>query len=243
MVVDNKVLTWQVLQGKGWKGPSQCPFCKDDNEDVDHLLVHCSFTQSVWDKLSNLLKQKYHWKGLSLNHYFESCLKEKLVPIKLVVHLCWYVWIERNQVTFEDKSPSIWAVIYKTLRDQSPGNAPQSLSAIKWSPIFQGSDHILAFFDGASILKGLNCGAGGVIKFLDRKDFRWHINGGNGTNSKVELLGAWVSLTIAKLWEIPKIKMLGDSKVIIDWINNKSNLNAMDIEGWKRRTKVLSSQF
>jgi hypothetical protein len=41
MVVENKILTWQVLQGKGWQGPDQCPLCKADNEDVDHLLVHC----------------------------------------------------------------------------------------------------------------------------------------------------------------------------------------------------------
>jgi hypothetical protein len=29
--------------------------------------------------------------------------------------------------------------------------------------------------------------------------------------------------------------------VIIDWLNQKSNLN--DIEGWKRRTKLLSTNF
>jgi ribonuclease HI len=194
-------------------------------------------------KFHILLKQKFHWKGLSLSDCFDSWLKDKSVPIKLVVHLCWYVWIERNQVIFEDKSPSIWAVIYKTIRAQSPCTSSQSLSAIKWSLICQGIDHILSFFDGASILKGMNCGAGGVIKFPDLKAYRWHINGGNGTNSKAELLGAWVTLTLAKLWNIPKIKVLGDSKVIIDWLNKKNNLNAIDIEGWKRRTKVLSSHF
>jgi len=36
---------------------------------------------------------------------------------------------------------------------------------------------------------------------------------------------------------------MGDSKVIIDWLNKKSNLHAIDIEGWKRRTKVMTTNF
>jgi ribonuclease HI len=68
--------------------------------------------------------------------------------------------------------------------------------------VIQVTDHIIAFFDGASILKGLNCGAGGVFKFSAQKVCRWHINGGSGTNSKAELLGAWVTLILAKLWNI-----------------------------------------
>jgi ribonuclease HI len=83
----------------------------------------------------------------------------------------------------------------------------------------------------------------GSIKIFYNKSCRWHINGGIGTNSKAELMGAWVSLPISKLWKITKVKILGDSKVIIDWLNNKSNLNSIDSEGWKCRTKALSSLF
>jgi hypothetical protein len=36
---------------------------------------------------------------------------------------------------------------------------------------------------------------------------------------------------------------LGDSKVIIEWLNQNGNLNAIDIEGWKRRTRDLSTGF
>jgi hypothetical protein len=43
------------------------------------------------------------------------------------------------------------------------------VNAIKWSPIIQDVDHIIAFFDGASIMKGRNCGAGGIFKFSLRK--------------------------------------------------------------------------
>jgi ribonuclease HI len=84
---------------------------------------------------------------------------------------------------------------------------------------------------------------GGVIKLLDLNVFRWHINCGIDTNTKDELLGAWVTLTLAKLWNITKIQVMGDSKVIIDWLNQKANLHAIDIEGWKRRTKALITNF
>jgi hypothetical protein len=36
---------------------------------------------------------------------------------------------------------------------------------------------------------------------------------------------------------------LGDSKVIIDWLNQKGKTNSIEIEGWKRKTKVLSTSF
>jgi hypothetical protein len=34
---------------------------------------------------------------------------------------------------------------------------------------------------------------------------------------------------------------LGDSKVIIDWINQKGQLHAVNIEGWKLKTKELAT--
>ena len=36
---------------------------------------------------------------------------------------------------------------------------------------------------------------------------------------------------------------MGDSKVIIDWINNKSDLRASSIEVWKQIIRTLRSKF
>jgi hypothetical protein len=51
----------------------------------------------------------------------------------------------------------------------------------------------------------------------------------------VELLGSWDTLFLTNLLALPKIQILGDSKVIIDWLNEKSELRVSSLEGWKKR--------
>jgi ribonuclease HI len=58
---------------------------------------------------------------------------------------------------------------------------------------------------------------------------------GKGSNTKAELVGAWASLTIARILEIKLLQILGDSKIIIEWLNHKGNLKATNIESWKSR--------
>jgi ribonuclease HI len=146
-------------------------------------------------------------------------------------------------VIFEESKPSDWAVAHKTIGALNIRSHTQELNTLNWSPITQLEGYTVAFFDEASIRGGMNYGDGGVIKLPYLNIFRWHINCGIGTNTKAELMGAWVTLTLSKLWNITKIQVMGDSKVIIDLMNQKDNLHAIDIEGWKRRTKVMITNF
>jgi len=101
----------------------------------------------------------------------------------------------------------------------------------------------VAFFDGASEAGGLRCGVGGTLKCIEALDYRWYISCGVGTNTKVELMGAWASLLIASLLNIHRLQVMGDSIVTIDWINKKGNLQAINIEGWKIRIRELLATF
>ena len=101
----------------------------------------------------------------------------------------------------------------------------------------------MAFFDGASIIGGLNCGAGGIIKCSESLVYICYFNCGEGAHTKAELLGAWATLTLAKHLNTQNIHILRDSKVIIDWLNHKRKLQAIDIEGWKHRILELSTTF
>jgi len=41
---------------RGWKGLGICPLCKNNTEDINHL--HCIFSETVWARISFLLKVK-----------------------------------------------------------------------------------------------------------------------------------------------------------------------------------------
>ena len=56
-------------------------------------------------------------------------------------------------------------------------------------------------------------------------------------------MGLWVTLTLATIWSINKLQILGDSKVIIDWINQNGNLQEVNIDCWKQKTKDLAKNF
>jgi hypothetical protein len=74
----------------------------------------------------------------------------------------------------------------------------------------------IAFFDGATQSDKKSCGEGGVIKTVDSLVYRWHLNSGEGTNTKEKLLGIWVTLTLGSHLSLPKLQYFGDYTVIID---------------------------
>jgi ribonuclease HI len=109
--------------------------------------------------------------------------------------------------------------------------------------IYLKTGYTCAQFDGASSAGGLNCGVGGFIIDHDSSRYRWLINCGEGSNTKAELLGAWTTLTLANHLKIQNIQVMGDSKVVIDWLKQKGNLHSTAIEGWKQRINELINSF
>jgi ribonuclease HI len=101
----------------------------------------------------------------------------------------------------------------------------------------------MAFFYGASIVGGKNCGAGGSLKRLNALDTRWIFNCSEGSNTKAELVGAWATFAMAKFLDIHHIQILGDSKVVITWLQQKCKLHATNIEGWKHSIRELTSSL
>jgi hypothetical protein len=73
---------------------------------------------------------------------------------------CWFIWLERNKVIFYEKSPSVWAVVYKTLGSLNRLPQSQKLISIRTCPITQIDGYTIGCFDGASITCGLICGVG-----------------------------------------------------------------------------------
>jgi ribonuclease HI len=73
--------------------------------------------------------------------------------------------------------------------------------------------------------------------------YLWTFNCGKGSNTRAELMGAWASLTLAHRLSISDMILLGDSKIVIDWLKKKANLQAVALESWKERIKETISLF
>jgi ribonuclease HI len=92
-------------------------------------------------------------------------------------------------------------------------------------------------------LNGTLCGVGGVLNIDEHTKFRWTLNCGRGTNSRAELMGAWATLTLATRLYVYDLYVLGDSKIIIDWLNRKGSIMVENLYGWKERITDLIPLF
>jgi ribonuclease HI len=117
---------------------------------------------------------------------------------------------------------------------------PQKLIAYD---LFLSEGYTVACFDGTALPNGGCCGAGGFFKTHLSRTTMWFLNCGAGSNNKAELLGLWAALYLASRWSISHLQVLGDSRIIIDWISQKSKLNSVHFDSWKNKTRKLSNSF
>jgi ribonuclease HI len=243
--VEDKILTWENLLKKGWEGPSFCPLCSGGPDSVKHLFIYCSFTLQVWQKLYFAFQINTLWEGDSLSDYYATWIKNEWNFRTLPALVCWCIWLERNKKIFENVNPSIQLVFQKAfglqksaeVKDTRRGKGPR---IHKTPPL---TIQNLGWFDGAAQENGTLSGAGGVITVNEDTSYKWTFNCGPGTNTRAELLGAWVTLSLAVRLGIDHIHIFGDSKVIIEWLNGRGNLNAYALLGWMNMIKALKKLF
>jgi hypothetical protein len=63
LLVENKILSWEILQRRGFSGPGICPLCKNQTETTQHLFMECGFTVIVWRKIKAAIKYSGNWTG------------------------------------------------------------------------------------------------------------------------------------------------------------------------------------
>ena len=87
-------------------------------------------------------------------------------------------------------------------------------------------------------------GGAGIILYISKTHF-FHSKFGCGrsTNTIEELLALWGLLFLASTMGLPKLMLFGDSRIIIDWINNMANLQVLELEDWCKQTKTLKDTF
>jgi len=81
----------------------------------------------------------------------------------------------------------------------------------------------VGWLDGAMLSNGHQSGVGGLIRLNDKTIYKWTYNCGPSTNTREELLGVWDTLSLAVRLNIDVLQVFGDSKIVIDWLNNRGN--------------------
>jgi hypothetical protein len=56
-------------------------------------------------------------------------------------------------------------------------------------------------------------------------------------------MGAWASLWLAEYLLLSDLHLLGDSKVVIDWLKKEGILHVSTLEGWRARISKLTESF
>jgi hypothetical protein len=177
LLLENKLLFWDILQGRGWVGPNRCPLCKCNNESSQHVFIHCPFTREIWSHLASVLNFSLHWTGINVLACFQNwCTNNYTLPL-LPIHLCWHVWKTRNAPIFDEKRPSFLSVSTLLLAEADKSGNLKTKPSLRQSLAIP-FDRAVAWFDGASQQGGTLCGAGGKIALNPHTCIRWTLNCG-----------------------------------------------------------------
>jgi hypothetical protein len=136
--------------------------------------------------------------------------------IALPNYVCWFLWLERNRLLFNNEYTSPQVVDFKSVVSFNACVRPQkniSLYRTKRTPRLQ---QLVGWIDGVATANGTNSGARGVISLNANTSFKWTFNTGAGTNNGAESLGIWTTLFLSLRLYIIDIQIIGDSKLVID---------------------------
>lgn len=99
-----------------------------------------------------------------------------------------------------------------------------------------------ARFDGASMASSGHCGARTFIEHTNGDQIKLWLHGGDGTNTKEELLSLWLVLFFSSKAKIILEQVAGDSMTIVNWENTEASITALDLSSWMDQTMLLLSQ-
>jgi hypothetical protein len=113
--VENKILTWENLQNRGWQGPGMCYLCRQQRETNNHIFVNCVLLHCVWSEIKKVVKAQSWMDSNSLVECFHNWNSQNSHYQALPAFTCWNIWMDRNKALFEDIDPSVQRVVYTVM--------------------------------------------------------------------------------------------------------------------------------
>ena len=104
-----KILTLDNLKRRGMTFANRCFLCEEDEETIDHLLIHCKSAKMLWDLFlsmvgiswvfpQSVLHTLLAWQGVAVGK------KRKKIWIAAPSCLFWTLWRARNRMAFENEA-------------------------------------------------------------------------------------------------------------------------------------------
>ena len=106
-----KVLTLDQLKRRGMNFTNRCFMCKEEEETIDHLLIHCKLAKTLWNLFLSIVGISWVFPQSVLNNLLAwqgATVGKKRKRIWLAAPLClfWNIWGARNRLVFENEAPT-----------------------------------------------------------------------------------------------------------------------------------------
>ena len=111
------MLTLDQLKRCGMTFANRCFMCEEEEETIDHLLIHCKLAKMLWDLILSIvgiswvfphsvLHTLLAWQGVAVGK------KRKKIWLAASLCLFWNLWRARNRLVFEKEIPSAQRIKY-----------------------------------------------------------------------------------------------------------------------------------
>ena len=105
------MLTLDQLKCRGMEFANRCFMCEEEEETIDHLLIHCNFAKVLWDLFLSIVGISWVFPHSVLNNLLAwqgASVGKKRKKIWLAAPLClfWNIWRARNRLVFENEVPN-----------------------------------------------------------------------------------------------------------------------------------------
>jgi len=243
-IIADKLPTGVTLRKRAFSGPSWCVLCKKEEESTPHLFLHCEVTKDIWHQITQALNINTVWQGVDIpsawDQWWSAVSSEKARNLPPVVS--WFIWNKRNAIIFEDYRvnwqhlpPSICAAFIEIPFEHKTKN-PRNIQ-----PENINKEMPWAYFDGAAPLQG--CGGGIVFHLTDSHYYHLRLGIGTGSNNYAELITLRHLLYFALTKHCRQMQIFGDSKIVIDWANNKTLCHAYSLKHILEEIVFLKTHF
>ena len=91
LVLNHKILAWDLLCKHGYQGPSRCSFCLLEVESTEHIFFHCSLFRGLWTFLCTKWSISWSWTNDNLSDFLSRVANLPSLLLELAF-ICIWEW-------------------------------------------------------------------------------------------------------------------------------------------------------